>query len=478
MSIKKILVANRGEIARRIMRTCRKLGINTVAIYSETDRTALHTQEADEAVYIGPSPSSESYLRGDKIITAAIESGAEAIHPGYGFLSENADFAQKVKAAGLIFIGPSETAIEAMGNKLIAKANARKFNVPLVPGSDTAVTYKEAIFFAQTIGYPLLIKAAAGGGGKGMRIVRHDSELKEAFERAASEAQSSFIDGSVFIEKYITNPKHIEIQIFGDQHGQYIHLGERECSIQRRHQKVVEESPSPVVDLDLRHELGQAAIKVGQSCGYTNAGTVEFIMDETGKFYFLEMNTRLQVEHPVTEMVTGLDLVELQIRIAEGKRIPITQEQVRWIGHAIELRVYAEDIYHGFIPSTGIISSYQKPDLPGVRLDDACAQGSEISVYYDPMIAKLIAYGHNRQEAIILLNKAIDEYRIEGVKTTLPFGKFVLNHPVFLEGKASTGFVSTYFKPEAIYIEGLREIGQTAVGVYLAEFGKIRIPNA
>lgn len=478
MSLKKILIANRGEIARRIMRTCRKLGVSTVAVYSEADRTALHTQEAEEAICLGPSPSSESYLRGDKIIAAAIQSGAQAIHPGYGFLSENADFAQKVIAAGLTFIGPNESAIEAMGNKLIAKANARKFNVPLVPGSDQAVSYEEALLLAKIIGYPVLIKAAAGGGGKGMRIVKHEVELKEAFERASSEAQSSFADGSVFIEKYISNPKHIEIQILGDHYGQIIHLGERECSIQRRHQKVLEESPSPMVDPDLRHQLGQAAINVGKSCGYTNAGTVEFIMDETGKFYFLEMNTRLQVEHPVTEMVTGLDLVELQIRIAEGKKLPVTQEQIRWVGHAIELRVYAEDIYHSFIPSTGVISSYKKPDLPGVRLDDACAQGSEISVYYDPMIAKLIAYGHNRQEAIMLLNKAIDAYRIEGVKTTLPFGKFVLNHPIFLSGQANTGFVNDYFKPEAVYTNGLKEIGQTAISVYLTEFSKIRIPNA
>lgn len=475
VKIDKILIANRGEIARRIMRTCRKLGIKTVAVYSDADRSSLHTQEADEAVYIGPSPSIESYLRADRIISAALTCRAQAIHPGYGFLSENSDFAKKVAEAGLIFIGPDAGAIEAMGNKLVAKQNARNFGVPLVPGSDQAISLDECRHLAEQIGFPVLIKAASGGGGKGMRIVERAEDLAEAYARATSEAQSSFKDGSVFIEKYIRNPKHIEIQILGDKHGHIIHLGERECSIQRRHQKVVEESPSPIIDAELRDRLGHAAVQVGHSCGYSNAGTVEFIMDDKGKFYFLEMNTRLQVEHPVTEMVTGVDLVEQQIKIAEGHPIAIQQSEVHQIGHAIELRVYAEDIYNGFAPSTGQIISYTYPDIPGVRLDDACTEGSEITVYYDPMIAKLVAYGKNRGEALAIMNKAIDTYRIEGVKTTLPFGKFVINHPIFVRGIATTGFVDKYFKPEAINADELKEIGLSAVAIYLEEFRKLRV---
>ncbi len=449
MKIKKVLIANRGEIALRIMRSLKEMEIQTVAVYSEVDRTALHVRYADEAIFIGESPSAKSYLDMSKIIGAAKDSGADAIHPGYGFLSENSVFAQKVKDAGLIFIGPSAESIRVMGSKLGAKESAAQFNVPMVPGSGKALSdIQEAKQTAIEIGFPVLIKASAGGGGKGMRIVETEEEFEEQVKRASSEAQSAFGDGSVFIEKYISSPKHIEIQVLGDQHGNVIHLFERECSVQRRYQKVVEEAPSAVVSPEIRKAMGDAAVKVAKSCGYYGAGTVEFIMDEKRNFYFLEMNTRLQVEHPVTELITGVDLVKEQIKIAQGEKLSIRQEELSIRGHAIELRVYAEDPANNFLPDIGNISNYKRPQGPGVRVDDGFEAGMDIPVYYDPMIAKLTVYGADRAEAIKRMLRAIEEYEITGVQTTLAFGKFVMQHESFVSGKFDTHFVANYFKPE------------------------------
>jgi acetyl-CoA carboxylase, biotin carboxylase subunit len=377
--IKKILIANRGEIALRIMRSAREMGIKTVAVYSEADREALHVRFADEAVFIGPPASSESYLRMEKIIAAAKSTGADAIHPGYGFLSENEDFAKLVEDEGLIFIGPSAASIELMGSKLAAKAAVAKFNVPLVPGTSEPISdVSEAKKIASKIGYPILIKASAGGGGKGMRIVQNESEFQEQMERAIGEATSAFGDGSVFIEKYVTKPRHIEFQIFGDKHGNVIHLFERECSIQRRHQKVVEEAPSSILTPERRNAMGEAAINVAKSCGYYGAGTVEFILDENSDFYFLEMNTRLQVEHPVTEQITGIDLVKLQIKVAEGEKLPFRQADLSMKGHAVEVRVYAEDPTNNFLPDIGTLKTYKRPQGHGVRVDDGFEEGMDI----------------------------------------------------------------------------------------------------
>lgn len=449
--IKKILVANRGEIALRIMRSAREIGIKTVAVYSEADRKALHVRYADEAVSIGAPPSAESYLRIDKIISAAQQTAADAIHPGYGFLSENEDFADACDKAGITFIGPSAKSIEIMGSKLAAKAAVAKFDVPLVPGTAEPVTdIQSAKNVASKIGYPILIKASAGGGGKGMRIVNKESEFEEQMERAVSEATSSFGDGSVFIEKYISQPRHIEFQIFGDKHGNVVHLFERECSIQRRHQKVVEEAPSSVLTPDKRKAMGEAAINVAKSCGYYGAGTVEFILDEKLDFYFLEMNTRLQVEHPVTEEITGLDLVKLQIRVAEGEKIPFSQNDLKINGHAIEIRVYAEDPANNFLPDIGTLQTYRRPLGHGVRIDDGFEQGMEIPFYYDPMIAKLVCHAGNRAEAIEKMIRAIDEYEITGLETTLGFCKFVMEHEAFRTGQFDTKFVENFFKPELL----------------------------
>jgi acetyl-CoA carboxylase, biotin carboxylase subunit len=448
--IRKILVANRGEIALRVMRSAREMGIETVAVYSEADRQALHVQYAHQAVCIGPPPSAESYLRIEKIIDAARQSGADAIHPGYGFLSENEDFALACEKAGIIFIGPSAKAIELMGSKLAAKAAVAKFNVPLVPGTSTPITdVKEAKTIAASIGYPVLIKASAGGGGKGMRIVDNDSEFQEQMERAISEATSAFGDGSVFIEKYITKPRHIEFQIFGDQHGNVVHLFERECSIQRRHQKVVEEAPSSILTPAKRAAMGEAAINVARSCGYYGAGTVEFILDDKLDFYFLEMNTRLQVEHPVTEEITGLDLVKLQIRIAEGEKIPFKQEDLKMNGHAVEVRVYAEDPSNNFLPDIGTLKTYKRPQGHGIRVDDGFEQGMDIPFYYDPMIAKLITHADSREAAIEKMIRAINEYEITGLETTLGFCRFVMQHDAFRSGNFDTRFVETHFKAGA-----------------------------
>jgi len=449
--IKKLLVANRGEIALRVMRSAREMGIQTVAVFSEADRNALHVRFADEAICIGPPSSSESYLRMDKIIDAARKTGAQAIHPGYGFLSENEDFAKAVKEAGLIFIGPSAESIELMGSKLGAKAAVAKFNVPLVPGTSEPITdIGKAKRISMEIGYPVLIKASAGGGGKGMRIVNDENEFEEQMERAVSEATSAFGDGSVFIEKYVTQPRHIEFQIFGDQHGNVVHLFERECSIQRRHQKVVEEAPSSVLTPELRKQMGDAAVNAAKAANYYNAGTIEFILDGNLNFYFLEMNTRLQVEHPVTEQITGLDLVKLQIKIAEGEKLPFKQEDLKINGHAVEVRVYAEDPSNNFLPDIGTLKTYKRPQGHGIRVDDGFEQGMAIPFYYDPMIAKMICHDETREKAINKTIRAIDEYEITGLETTLGFCKFVMQHDAFRSGNFDTKFVENYFKPEVL----------------------------
>ena len=446
--MKKILVANRGEIAIRIMRSAREMGIETVAVFSEADRNALHVRYADEAVFIGPAPSSQSYLSSSKIIAAAKKIGADAIHPGYGFLSENADFSDSVVKAGLIFIGPTGDSMRKVGSKLAAKATAELHNVPLVPGTAKAIEdVEDAKRIAAGIGFPILIKASAGGGGKGMRIVNNVNEFAEQMKLAVSEAKSSFGDGAVFIEKYVASPRHIEIQVLGDKHGNVVHLFERECSIQRRHQKVVEEAPSSVLTAKLRKEMGECAVKIAKACDYEGAGTVEFLLDEKHNFYFLEMNTRLQVEHPVTEFITGLDLVKEQIKVARGEKLLFSQEELKIQGHAIEIRVYAEDPENDFLPDIGTLNTYRIPQGPGVRVDDSYEEGMEIPIYYDPMIAKLITYGSNRKEAIDRMIRAIDDYKISGLATTLNFCRFVMQHKAFVEGNFDTHFVKNHFKP-------------------------------
>jgi len=449
--MKKILVANRGEIALRVMRTIRKMGIQSVAVFSDIDRNSPHVLFADEAVCLGAAPSSESYLNGEKIIAFAKALGVDGIHPGYGFLSENAAFAQQVEDAGIIFIGPSPEAMRIMGSKLAAKECVKKYNIPMVPGIDKAIDdIPIAKATAKEIGYPILIKASAGGGGKGMRIVEKEADFEEQMQRAVSEAIAAFGDGSVFIEKYVTSPRHIEVQVVADQFGNIIHGFERECSIQRRHQKVIEETPSAIITPELRHQLGEAAIRVARSCNYTSTGTVEFLMDEQLNFYFLEMNTRLQVEHAVSEMITGLDLVEEQIRIARGEKLTIKQEDLVLNGHAIELRVCAEDPLNNFLPSIGTLTKYVKPVGEGIRVDDGYEEGMNVSIYYDPLIAKLVVHGKTRTEAIRKMLEAIKEYKIEGVATTLPFGTFVCEHEAFFSGQFDTHFVKKYYTPEKI----------------------------
>ncbi|WP_346318980.1 acetyl-CoA carboxylase biotin carboxylase subunit [Chitinophaga sp. YIM B06452] len=449
--MKKIVVANRGEIALRVMRSAREMGIATVAVYSEADRTMPFVQYADEAVCIGPAPSSQSYLLGGKIIEVARQTGADAIHPGYGFLSENAGFARAVTEAGLIFIGPSAASIEVMGSKLAAKQAAQQFGVPMVPGTETPLrSIGEAREVVKKTGFPILIKASAGGGGKGMRVVQQESELEEQVRLAKSEALSAFGDDAVFIEKYVTAPRHIEIQVLGDQHGNCVYLFERECSIQRRHQKLIEEAPSSVLTPAIRAAMGECAVNVARACNYYGAGTVEFLVDDQLNFYFLEMNTRLQVEHPVTEMITGLDLVKEQIRIADGGRLPFTQNELKINGHAIELRICAEDPANNFLPDTGRLETYIRPQGYGVRVDDGYEEGMDIPIFYDPMISKLIAWGANREEARERLLRAIDEYRVTGIRTTLPFGKWALQQAPFIEGKFDTNFIARYFTPQAL----------------------------
>jgi acetyl-CoA carboxylase biotin carboxylase subunit len=448
--IKKLLVANRGEIALRILRTAREMGLQTVAVYSEADRNALHLRYADEAVCLGLPPSSESYLRGDKIIEFSKKLKVDAIHPGYGFLSENANFAEQCEQANIIFVGPSPSSIRTMGDKLAAKRAVNGHDIPMIPGTDGAITdVKEATVLAKKIGYPVLIKASAGGGGKGMRVVLQATELEQQMKLAISEATSAFGDGSVFIEKYIASNKHIEVQVLGDTHGNIVHLFERECSIQRRHQKVIEEAPSMVLSPAKRAAIGEAAVKVARACEYKGAGTVEFIY-ENGEFYFLEMNTRLQVEHPVTEAITGIDLVREQIRIAEGRELSFTQEDIKMTGHAFEVRVYAEDPANNFLPDIGRLSTYIRPQGPGVRVDDGFEQGMDIPIYYDPMIAKLTVYGQDREEARQRMIRAIDEYEITGIQTTLGFCRYVFQHPVFIDGTFDTKFVEHHFNPEEL----------------------------
>ena len=449
--IKKVLIANRGEIAVRVIRTCRDLGIQTVAIYSEADRGALHVRMADEAFCVGEAPSRSSYLRIDKILDIALHSKVQAIHPGYGFLSENAIFAEECSESGLIFIGPPPNAIRSMGDKTTARMMMEQAGVPMAPGTPDAIDdASEAARIAAEIGYPVLIKAAAGGGGKGMRLVESPESFLASIDTAQREAESAFGDGRVFVEKYITQPRHIEIQILRDQYGTGVHLFERECSIQRRHQKVVEEAPSCVLNEEIRQEMGEAALKVAEACDYENAGTVEFLVDSELNYYFMEMNTRLQVEHPVTEMITGIDLVQEQLRVAEGVPLGYTQQDLEINGHAIECRIYAEDAANNFLPSPGMLLKHRAPAGPGVRVDAGVDAQGEIPLHYDPMISKLIVHAPTRMEAIRRMERALDEYIVAGVSTTIPFCQFAMAHEAFRSGNFSTHFVKNYFDGEGL----------------------------
>jgi propionyl-CoA carboxylase alpha chain len=479
--MKKILIANRGEIAVRVMKTVKKMGIRTVAVFSEADRNAPHVQFADEAVCIGEAPSNKSYLLGDKIIEVAKKLHVDGIHPGYGFLSENADFAEAVENSGITFIGPKSKAIRIMGSKLAAKETVKEYNIPMVPGIDEAITdVAKAHEIANEVGYPVLIKASAGGGGKGMRIVEKEEDLESGMKRAISEATSAFGDGSVFVEKYVTSPRHIEVQVMADTHGNVLHFFERECSVQRRHQKVVEEAPSSILTPELRKEMGEAACKVAKSCDYIGAGTVEFLMDADHNFYFLEMNTRLQVEHPVTELITGVDLVELQIKVARGEELPMQQEDLKIDGHAVELRVYAEDPLNDFLPSVGNLETYQLPVGEGIRVDNGFTEGMDIPIYYDPMLSKLITYGKTREEAIELMLDAIENYKVKGVQTTLPFGSFVFAHEAFRSGNFDTHFVKKYYSPEKIKEQtanGAEVAAMIALYQFLEDKKIVRLPS-
>ena len=447
--MKKILVANRGEIALRIMRSAREMGIQTVAIYSEADRNSPHVRYADEAVCVGPPASSQSYLLGDKIIEICKDLNVDGIHPGYGFLSENGAFADQVEQAGITFIGPSSHSMRVMGDKLAAKEAAKEFDIPLVPGTEGAISdMDEAHRVSKEIGFPVLIKASAGGGGKGMRIVHEESELEQQLQSAVSEATSAFGNGEVFIEKYVTSPRHIEVQVLCDKHGNRVHLFERECSIQRRHQKVIEEAPSAILTPEIREKMGQKAVDVARSCDYIGAGTVEFILDADKNFYFMEMNTRLQVEHPVTEMITGVDLVKEQIKVARGEKLEFSQEDLEINGHAIEVRVYAEDPRENFMPDIGLLKEYRRPHGPGIRVDDGFEEGMRVPIYYDPMISKLVTYGKDRDEARIRMIRACEDYRIVGIQSTLSFGKYVMEHPHFISGDFNTHFVDKHFDPK------------------------------
>ncbi len=480
--ITKLLVANRGEIAIRVMKTAKKMGIKTVAVFSEADRNALHVKFADEAVCIGPAPSAQSYLKGDRILEVAQSLGVDAIHPGYGFLSENASFSALCEEKGIIFIGPKPKAIEMMGSKLAAKEAVMHYDIPMVPGVDHAIVdVEEAKKTAKEVGFPILIKASAGGGGKGMRVVEREADFEAQMERAISEATSAFGDGSVFIEKYVSKPRHIEIQVMADSHGNVVHVFERECSVQRRHQKVVEEAPSAILTPEKRKEMGEAAVKVAKACDYLGAGTVEFLLDENLNFYFLEMNTRLQVEHPVTEMISGLDLVEWQIRVARGEALPMKQEDLQIQGHAMELRVYAEDPMNDFLPNVGNLEVYRLPEGEGIRVDNGIAEGMDVPIYYDPMLSKLVTYGETREEAIEIMIEAIDNYSVKGVATTLPFGKFVMQHEAFRSGEFDTGFVKKYYDAEKLKLQLDTEAeiaAYLALQHYLNDKKVLRIPNA
>lgn len=467
---KKILIANRGEIAVRVIRACRELGITSVAVYSDVDRASLHVRKADEAYAIGPAAARESYLNIDKILNEAHRCGADAIHPGYGFLSENAGFAQACSDAGIKFIGPTAEAMQKMGSKTRARQAMEKIGVPFVPGTSRGLqSVEEAYRVAATIGYPIMLKAAAGGGGKGMRLVRSAEELQSSLESSQSEAQRSFGDGEVYIEKAIVNPRHIEMQVLADEHGNTVYLGERECSIQRRHQKVMEEAPSPIVDADMRRRMGEVAVRVAQAAGYTNAGTIEFLVDQDKNFYFLEMNTRLQVEHPVTEIVTGLDLVHLQIHIASGARLPFNQEGVRLRGHAIECRIYAEDPDNNFFPSPGKITLLLPPSGPGIRRDSGMYEGWTVPIDYDPLLAKLIGYGTDRAQAISRLTRAMSEYFVGGIKTNLSLFRRILRDPEYQAGKIDTGYLDRLLErgPKLdVSDSGGAEIAAIAAGLF------------
>ena len=463
--MKKVLIANRGEIARRVIRTLKKMNIKSIAIYSDADKEAPHVLEADQAFYVGESPSSESYLRQDRIIEICKSEKIDGVHPGYGFLSENAEFANKLKAIGVKLIGPSAASMDVMGDKLKAKQAVKSFNVPLVPGVDEAISdIQKAKAIAKEIKYPILIKASAGGGGKGMRLVNAEEEFEEQMQMAQNEARSSFGNDAVFIEKFVEKPRHIEIQVFADQFGNVVYLFERECSIQRRHQKVVEEAPSSILSESLRAKMGEAAISVCRSCEYEGAGTVEFLMDADLNFYFLEMNTRLQVEHPVTEEITGLDLVEWQIRIARGEKLPKSQDELKINGHAIEIRVYAEDSLNGFVPDIGRLNKYVRPKGPGIRVDDAFEEGMDIPIYYDPMIAKLVVWAENRDECIQKCIDAVNEYQIAGVKTTLDFGLFVLKHEAFRSGDFDTNFIKTHVPNSNDIPASMKDVSDALLG--------------
>jgi acetyl-CoA carboxylase biotin carboxylase subunit len=477
----KVLVANRGEIAVRIMRACAELGYPTVAVYSEADRAALHVLLADEAMPIGPAPSAESYLNIGRIIEAAAKAGARAVHPGYGFLAENADFAQACLDAGLIFIGPSPSSIRAMGSKIESRQRMKAAGVPIVPGLEQpAQSVEDLLEFARSAGYPVMVKASAGGGGKGLRRVENEQELRAAWERVRSEAQSFFGDATVYAEKMIVGPRHIEVQILGDQHGNLIHLGERECSLQRRHQKVIEECPSAVVDDGLRQQIGQAAVRAARAVDYYSAGTIEFLMDSDRQFYFLEMNTRLQVEHPVTELVMGVDLVKEQIRIAEGHPLRLRQEDIRPRGHAIECRIYAEDPFRRFAPSPGLIRYLNLPGGPGVRNDNGVYSGYSVPLHYDPLLAKLITWGIDREDAIARMRRALREYRLEGIETTIPFYAAIMDHPEFRSARFDTSFIDRVLQSLSLEPSESEQVDAAIAAAAILAFEdshKLRLPE-
>jgi len=472
LMFKKILIANRGEIAVRVIRACHEMGIAAVAVYSDVDRASLHVRKADEAYPIGPPAATESYLNIGKILDVAKRSGADAVHPGYGFLSENAKFARACAEVGVKFIGPTAAAMDAMGSKTRARQAMEKAGVPFVPGTSRGLeSFEQAKEVAERIGYPVMLKAAAGGGGKGMRLVHTQADLKSALEGAQSEAERAFNDAEVYIEKAIINPRHIEIQVLADEHGNTVYLGERECSLQRRHQKVVEEAPSPIVDPEMRRRMGEVAVRVAQAAKYTNAGTVEFLVDQQKNFYFLEMNTRLQVEHPVTELITGLDLVHLQIRIANGERLPFTQDEVKIRGHAIECRIYAEDPDNNYFPSPGKITLLLLPSGPGIRRDSGMYEGWTVPMDYDPLLAKLIGYGTDREMAISRLTRALNEYFVGGIKTNISLFRRILNHPDFHAAKIDTGFLDRMLKqkqeePDPKLDEEARDVAVIAAGMF------------
>ena len=449
--MEKVLVANRGEIACRVIRTLKKMGITSVAVYSDADEHALHVKMADEAYHLGPSPSNESYLRQDKLIKICLDHNIDAVHPGYGFLSENSVFALKLQENNIKLIGPSAFSMDIMGDKLSAKDAVKDFGIPMVPGTDYAISdIESAREIARKVGYPVLVKASAGGGGKGMKLVTKDEEFADQMQLAINEATSSFGNGAVFIEKFVTSPRHIEIQVLADSFGNTVYLFERECSIQRRHQKVVEEAPSIIWTPEIRNAMGEAAVNVAKAAKYEGAGTVEFLMDNKMNFYFLEMNTRLQVEHPVTEMITGLDLVEQQIKIAMGEKLAFTQEDLKINGHAIELRVYAEDPYENFVPSINILEKYRLPESEGIRVDNGYREGDQVPIYYDPMLAKLTVHATTRKAALKKMLSAIGQYEIEGIASTLDFGAFVMAHPDFISGNFDTNFVNKNWNPDEI----------------------------